>query len=76
MNLIILGEIIRETRLNNTTMSQEELAEKVGLERTYISKIESGKKNVTIETLGVICEGLGIKLSDFFKIYDDRVGKS
>ena len=43
MNLVILGETIKYIRLNNTKLSQEDLADKVGLERTYISKIESGK---------------------------------
>ncbi len=70
MNLVILGETIKYIRLNNTKLSQEDLADKVGLERTYISKIESGKKNVTVETLGSICDGLGITVADFFKLYE------
>ena len=74
MDLEILGEIIREIRQKNTKLSQEELADAIGLERTYISKIESGKKNITIETLGLICKGLGIAVSDFFLLYDKRVG--
>lgn len=74
MNLVILGEIIREIRQKNTKLSQAELAASIGLERTYISKIESGKKNVTVETLGLICNGLKINVSDFFLLYDKKTG--
>lgn len=73
MDLEILGDTLRFIRLNSTKLSQEDLADKVGLERTYISKIESGKKNVTVETLGSICEGLGITVTYFFNMYEQRL---
>lgn len=46
--------------------SQEKLARKTAIERTTISKIESGKFNVTINTLQQLCDGIGITLKDFF----------
>ena len=32
----------------------------------YMSKIEAGKQNLTLETLNKICEGLGITLKELF----------
>ena len=47
-------------------MSQEEFAKYIGVDRTYMSRLESRKKNLTLETLSKICVGLGITLKDFF----------
>lgn len=43
-------------------ITQEELAEKSGISRVNISKIENGKYNVSIDLLNKICEPLGAKL--------------
>ncbi|WP_082888036.1 helix-turn-helix domain-containing protein [Neisseria weaveri] len=45
-------------------LSQEQLAEKSGLHRTYISSLERGKRNPTIVTLNALSEALNISLSD------------
>ncbi len=47
-------------------LSQEKLARKIAFDRTIISKIESGKYNVTVNTLEQICDGIGVTLKDFF----------
>ena len=39
---------------------------RLGFDKTYISRIESGKQNITIETLIRICDGIGIPLKNFF----------
>ena len=41
-------------------MSQEQLAERAGLQRTHISRIEAGKYAVTLETIQAIAEALGM----------------
>ena len=43
-------------------LSQEDLAYKSNLDRTYITYVENAKKNVTIETLYKITQALDIKL--------------
>jgi len=43
-------------------LTQKELAEKAGLQRTHISRIESGKYAVTIDTLDTIARVLGCKV--------------
>jgi transcriptional regulator with XRE-family HTH domain len=63
-----LGIAIR-TRRNELNYSQEELAEKSKLHRTYISDIERGNRNVTIITLSKILFALDLSFHEFFSIY-------
>jgi len=58
-----LGRRIKELRLK-AGYSQEELAAKAGLHRTYMSDIERGKRNVSIENIEKIAKALGVKSSD------------
>lgn len=54
-----LGALIHEARLEKG-MTQEELAEKCGTNKAYISKVENNIKDVRISTLQKIVEvGLG-----------------
>lgn len=66
MTLKTIGNRIKEIRTERTYLSQEELAIKLGYDRTYMSRVESGRQNITVETLIKICEGLEISLKDFF----------
>ncbi len=57
-----MGVLIQQTRLE-MGMTQEQLAEKVGTSKSYISKIENSIKEVRISTLQKIVErGFGGKL--------------
>ena len=64
-----LGKALKNIRLEKG-MTQEFLAEKVGIHPTYVGKLESGKNNVSIKMLFKISRALGVKLSDIF--YFDR----
>lgn len=48
-------------------LSQEELAEKSGLNRPYISAIEQGKRNVSLEVIEKLAEALSIDIKNFFE---------
>ena len=50
-------------------MSQEQLAERAGLQRTHVSRIEAGKYAVTLETIQAIAEALGMTVD----IVDERL---
>lgn len=57
-----IGLMIRDARLK-LELTQEELAERVGKKRSFISRIESSDVNVSLRTLREIVEaGLGAKL--------------
>lgn len=60
--LLNIGVRIRSLR-NNKNISQEDFAADCGFDRTYISRIELGKRNLTIVNLKRIADGLGIELS-------------
>jgi transcriptional regulator with XRE-family HTH domain len=47
--------------------SQEELAEESGLHRTYVSGVERGTRNPTIEIVGRLAKALGVKAADLFR---------
>lgn len=63
-----IGALIHDTRLE-LGMTQEQLAEKVGTTKSYISKIENNIKEARISTLQKIIEiGFGGKLELNIKI--------
>jgi transcriptional regulator with XRE-family HTH domain len=53
---------LKEERLR-AGLTQEQLAEKIGTKKTYISRIENGKSDVQLNTLFRIFEGLGRRVS-------------
>ncbi len=57
-----LAQTLREERLR-AGLTQEQLAEKIGTKKTYISKIENGKADVQLNTLFRIFNGLGRRVS-------------
>lgn len=54
-----LGSRIKALRLSKG-FSQEELANKAGLHRTYMSDVERGERNVSLENIGKIAKALGV----------------
>lgn len=48
------------------SLSQEELAKKCELNRTYIGTIERGEKSATVNTIHKLANGLGISPKDLF----------
>ncbi len=60
------GQAVRKVRLEQA-ISQEELADRCGLHRTYISDIELGKRNLSLENIERIAISLNKSLSDFFR---------
>ncbi len=65
-SLVKLGENIRELR-EAQGVSQEELAEKADLDRTYVGGVERGERNLTILSTLKLCFALDVELSDLTK---------
>lgn len=59
-----IGRQIRDLRLARG-WRQNELAEKVGLARSTMSNIESGKRSLTLKTLKTFCEVFNVDISYF-----------
>lgn len=68
-----IGKRVRDLRITKTDLSQEEFAKKTNLDRSYLSRLESGKQNITIENLNNICNGLGISLKTFFEPFCEEI---
>ena len=62
---ITFGNRIRELR-QAKGISQEELAEKAGLDRTYISSVERGKRNISLLNIERLAKALGVKPRQLF----------
>lgn len=57
------GQKVRDERLKQN-LSQEELAAKAGVHRTYIGMIERAEKNITLGNMEKLAKALNIKLSE------------
>ena len=57
------GQAVRKIRLERG-ISQEELADRCGLHRTYISDIELGKRNLSLENIERIAISLNKTLPE------------
>ena len=63
--LKIISKNIREQRLKSG-WSQETLAKKCGLHRTYIGSIERSERNISIINLSRIADALNIDITELF----------
>jgi len=62
----VISEMLREAR-KEAKMTQEQLAEKIGTKKSYISRLENGKSDIQLSTLYRIFEfGLGKRVNLLF----------
>ena len=60
-----LGEAVRQYR-KDAEFSQEKLAEKASLSTVFISDVERGVENISVDALARIAKALGVNLRDLF----------
>lgn len=59
----IISEMLKEGR-HDARLTQEQLADKVGTKKSYISRLENGKCDIQLSTLyRIFEEGLGMRIS-------------
>lgn len=63
-----IGARLRDLRIRVGISSQERLAHKAGVHRTYVGRLERGESGVTVEALAAILAPLGTSLGDFFAV--------
>ncbi len=66
------GEELKKARVQ-AGLTQEQLAFKTGLHRTYISLLERNKNSLTVPTLFKVCKALGIRPSTLVARMEKRV---
>lgn len=69
---ISFGGSVRKFR-TSLGLSQEELAFKTGLDRTYISGVERGIRNISLRNILLIANALKIHPSFLFNIDDENI---
>ena len=62
---ILVGKRVKELR-NKLGISQEELADLAKLDRTYITSVECGRRNISIVNIEKLAIALNISLHEFF----------
>src|SRR3954467_6021238 len=60
------GRAVRDER-SAQRISQEELADRAGLHRTYVSDVESGARNVSLESIGKLAAALKLSVAALFE---------
>ncbi|MFU9135913.1 helix-turn-helix domain-containing protein [Erwinia tasmaniensis] len=58
---VLFGKRVKQLRLQ-AGLSQEAFAHKCGLDRTYVSGIERGLRNPTLEVIAIIARGLEMEI--------------
>ncbi len=67
------GHKVRELR-EAKGLSQEELAFKAGVHRTYLGGIERGERNPSLKNIDSIANALGISLAELFLFGERKPG--
>ena len=62
---LMVGRNVRRLRIA-AGLTQAALAERMGVDRGYVSGLELGQRNPTVVTLWHITKALGVKLQAFF----------
>lgn len=60
-----VGQRVRQLR-KELELSQEALGLKSEVDRTYVTDVEAGRRNVSLEILERLIKGLDVSVADFF----------
>ena len=76
MNISKALSLILKYNRHKVGLSQEELAYKCNLDRTYISLLERGKRNPTLNVLFSISSALNLTTSEFVKQIENIIQRN
>ena len=66
-----IGNRIKELR-ERAGFTQNRLAEWAGVSQTHLRRVELGQQDITVGHLRLICDGLGVTLSEFFDVDNEK----
>jgi transcriptional regulator with XRE-family HTH domain len=61
------GKRIKTLRLQRGITSQMALANKAGLDRTYVGGLERGERNVALINIGKLAKALNVEIAELFR---------
>ena len=67
----LVGKNVKRLRIA-AGLSQAELAERMGVDRSYVSGLEQGQRNPTVVTLWHMARALGARLQDLTRELESR----
>jgi transcriptional regulator with XRE-family HTH domain len=70
----IVVSLLRELR-EKKGLTQKDLAESIGSDQTFVSKIEIGERRIDVIELRLICKALGLGIVDFVRLLEARIRK-
>lgn len=65
--------LLKDLRLE-ADLTQAELAKKLGLPQSYVSKYETGERRLDFVETAEICETIGTDINDFARRFTERIG--
>lgn len=65
------GKAIKQYR-NKLGLSQEKFSLSIGMDRTYYASVENGKRNISLQNIEKIANGLNIPISEIFKKIESK----
>ncbi|MBI3462437.1 MAG: helix-turn-helix transcriptional regulator [Planctomycetes bacterium] len=71
---LVFREFIKELRLG-LNLTQKELAERLGLPQSFVSKYETGERRLDFVETAFVCEVLGMSLEAFAAEFTRRLSK-
>ena len=73
MNVRKLFSVNMKGLRTSANLSQEQLADKCGLHRTYIGSVERGERNVSLDAIEKIAKALNVEIEELFskKLYQE-----
>lgn len=67
-----VGKRVRELR-RELDLSQDRLAARAGMHRTWVGVVERGESGTTVDSLAALCSALGVSLAYFFSPMTDTL---
>ncbi len=69
---VIFGEVLQELRLQQT-LTQDQLAERAGTERSHISSLERAEKGPALATIFILADALNMPAADLIRLVEQRL---
>jgi len=71
----IFRNLLKETRVAKN-LTQSDVAKRLGLPQSYVSKYESGERRLDFIETTLVCEALGMSIEDFAAAHSDKLAKA
>lgn len=69
---LIFQGLLKNLRIEHS-LTQRELAKKLNVHQSLVSKYESGERHISFIELTIICSALDVSISDFLALYEKSI---